>query len=212
MLKSIANINSNSGAENSGKNLYRKFFSSSIHRHEDVHDSLNISQGYRILKEFNLNLKKFRKNNRGLLEVQFDLSEVQFATLLDIENLTNLLKLDFDLKFAKTIPKFTASIFTKTHYSNKIDSILKINNISFLLDRINSLDVNSEINMSNTRALSNLMDGAYNGILSEFNLINSILVTAAKNTFNFDIKHVPLNTIDNEIILIQKITPIEQSD
>lgn len=211
MLKGVANINSNSGAENSSKNIYRRILTSGIIRHEDVHDSLNISQGYRILKEYDLNLKKFRKNSKGLLEIQFDLSEIQFATLMDIENLTNFLKFDFDLKFIKDSPKFSASLFTKTHYSDHIQNYLKINNITFLMERINSLDVSSEINISNTRALSNLMDGAYNGILSEFKLINSILVRAAKNTFNFDIKHDPLSDVDNELILIQKITPFNES-
>lgn len=211
MLKGIANINLNSGAENSSKNLYRKIFSSGVMHHEDIHDSLNISQGYRILKEYNLNLKKFRKNPQGLLEVKFNLSEIQFATLVDFENLTNFFKFNFNLQFATKTSNFSTSILTKTYYSKTIDDLLRINNITFLMDRINSLNVNSELSISNTRALSNLMDGAYNGILSEFKQINTILITAAKNTFNFDIKNHPLSDIDNELILIQSIIPINES-
>ncbi|MCZ7603240.1 MAG: hypothetical protein QY331_02545 [Melioribacteraceae bacterium] len=208
MLKSIANIKSSSGAENSGKNIYRKFMSSTILKHEDVHDSLNISQGYRIFRDYNFDLKRFRKNNTGLLEIIFDYSEIKFETLLNIENLTNFLRLDYELRFKEDNPQFAASVFTRTYYSEFIENQLRINNISFLMDRINTLGVGSEINISNTRALSNLLDGAYNGILNEFKTINSILITAAKNTFNLGIKHLPKNDAENELVLIQKITPL----
>lgn len=207
MLKGITNINSSSGAENSGKNVYRKFLSQGILRHEDVHDSLDISKGYRIFKEYSFDLKKFKKNKHGLLEIIFDFSDINFETFLNTENLTNYLQLDYDIKFMKDNPQFSASVFTRTYYSEIIDKYLRINNISFLMERISTLGIGSEINISNTLALSNLLDGAYNGILNEFKMINSILITAAKNTFNFGIKHLSRSEMENELVLIQKISP-----
>ena len=75
------------------------------------------------------------------------------------------------------------------------------------MSRIKSLNVGSEINLSNTRALSNLLDGVYNAVLSEFNIINSILVKATKNIFNISIKILPLSELENELLLIEKIIP-----
>jgi hypothetical protein len=80
----------------------------------------------------------------------------------------------------------------------------------FLLDRISSLKIDNEINIANTRALSNLLDGAYHGVLNEFKQINSILTTAAKNIFNFSIKKLPESELENEFIIIDKISPLNE--
>ncbi|HET53898.1 MAG TPA: hypothetical protein ENN33_01625 [Ignavibacteria bacterium] len=207
MLKGIENIKSGSGAENSSKNIYKKFLANSTLKQIDSHDSLNISKGYRILKEYNIDLKRFKKNEYGLLEIIFDLSAIEFSTLLNLDNLTNYIKLDYKLNLINEPDSFVVSISTRTYYSENIDNYLKINDIVYLMSRIKSLNVGNEINLSNTRALSNLLDGVYNAVLSEFNMINSILVKASKNIFNISIKMLPLSELENELLLIEKIMP-----
>lgn len=207
MLKGIENIKSGSGAENSSKNIYRKFITNSSLRQLDSHDSLNISHGYKILKEYNIDLKRFKKNESGLLEIRFDVSAIEFKTMLNLENLTNYIKLDYRLNFASDPVLFYLSLSTRTYYADNFEGYLNINDIVYLMSRVKSLNVGSEINLSNTRALSNLLDGVYNAVLSEFILINSILVKAAKNIFNIGIKMLPLSELENELLLIEKIIP-----
>lgn len=206
MLKGISNIDKSSGAEVSGKKLYRKYISIKNIRQNDAHDSLNISKGYRILRDYDIDLKRFRKNDHGLIEVKFELMKIEFGTQMSIENLTNLLKLDFEVNKSG----FSTSVLTRTLLDEHIEEFLKINNIEFLLERINALRIDSEINMANTRALSNLLDGAYHGVLNEFKQINSILTTAAKNIFNFSIKKMPPDDLENEFVIIDKISPINE--
>lgn len=208
MLKGISNIDKSSGAETSGKNLYRRYISIDNIRQNDAHDSLNISKGYRILRDYDIDLKRFRKNDHGLIEVKFELMKIEFGTQLNIENLTNLLKLEYEVNKAG----ISTSVLTRTLLNEHLEELLKLNNIEFILERINALRIDSEINMVNTKALSNLLDGAYNGVLNEFKQINSILTTAAKNIFNFSIKKLPPNDLENEFVIIDKITPINEQN
>lgn len=206
MLKGISNIDKSSSTENSGKNLYRKYISVDNIRQNDAHDSLNISKGYRILRDYDIDLKRFRKNDHGLIEVKFELMKIEFGTQMNTENLTNLIKLNYEVNKSGS----STSVLTRTLLNEQIEELLKISNIEFLLERINALRIESEINIANTRALSNLLDGAYHGVLNEFKQINSILTTAAKNIFNFSIKKLSPNDIENEFVIIDKISPINE--
>lgn len=209
MLKGVAHINLNSGHENSGKNVYRKFLKGANIKHEDIHDSINISQGYKILRDYNINLKKFRKNELGILEVKFTFDQIEFSTSLNIDSFTNFLKLNYDLIYIQEKPDFIVSVFTNSYFPEQLNNYLKINNIIYLMERIKSLGISSEINISNTYALSNLLDGIYRGTLEEFKHINSVLVSVVKNIFNLGIKFLPETTLENELLLIEKISPID---
>lgn len=206
MLKGISNIDKSTSAENSGRNLYRRNITIDNIRQTDAHDSLNISKGYRILRDYDIDLKRFKKNESGLIEIKFELLKIEFCTFLSPENLTNLLKFNYEVQNRN----FSTSVLTRTLLNEHYEELLKINNILFLLDRINSLKIDHEINLANTRALSNLLDGAYHGVLNEFKQINSVLTTAAKNIFNFSIKKLPSSELDNEFIIIDKISPLNE--
>lgn len=207
MLRAISNIKLKAGQEHTSNNGYKRMQMHNLIRENDVHDSLDISKGYRILKDYELQIRRFKKNQHGLLEIVFDFDIVEFNTKMNLDNLSTFLITDYLLKYCKTDPKFNLFLHTRTFIDEYVDSVMKIDDIKYLMDRINSLGVSSELNVSNTRALTNLLDGVYGGVMNEFRQINSILTSAVKNIFNLQLKNVSRDDKQNEIIIIEKIIP-----
>lgn len=207
MLKGISNIKQNGNPESSSRNVYKKYSMGGLIKENNAHDSLSISKGYKILRDYSLQIKKFRKNSAGLLEIVFDYDKLHFETELNLENISNFYSLDYSLKYNSIKPLFEISLLTRTFYCNIVESVLKVDDILFLMDRVNSLNVTSELNVSNTRALTNLLDNIYKGVLTEFKQINSVIASAALSIFNLTQKNSVDENENNELIILEKITP-----
>lgn len=210
MLKGISNIKQNGNPDNSSKNIYKKYSIGNLIKDNNVHDSFSISKGYKILRDYSLQIKKFKKNQAGFLKIIFDYGGIHFETDLNLENINNYYSLDYSLRYDLPQPNFEISLLTRTFYSGIVESILKVDNIRFLMDRVNSLNVTSELNVSNTRALTNLLDNIYKGVLVEFKQINSVLASAAINIFNLSQKNDISENENNELIILEKITPYNE--
>lgn len=211
MLKGIVNIKLKPESENSRRNYHGKFPSKYSIKHVESHDSLDISKGYRILRDYGINLKRFKRNESGILEVAFEYSSIEFTTNIDVEKLSALLELDYELNYIKPEPKFKVTLYSRTSYFDSFSNKLNIEGIQYFMSRVISLDVKGVLTLSNTRALSNILDGVYNKVLGEFGLINSILAAAAKNIFCINIKSLPQEDCENELIIIEKIMALDES-
>ncbi len=207
MLKAVSNIKLNSGTDNSSRNIYKKVSMNHLIRENDYHDSLDISRGYKILKEYGLQIRRFKKNETGHLEIVFDYDLIEFSTKMNLDDMSNYLSMDYLIHYLKPQPEFEIGLHTRTFFSEYVNSVIKTNDINFLMDRVKSLRVESEMNVSNTRALTNLLDNIYNGVLAEFRQINSILTSAAKNIFNLAVIKSVSEDTHNEIVIVEKILP-----
>jgi len=207
MLKSISNIKQNINSETSQRNIYKKYSLGGLIKDTNAHDSLSISKGYKILRDYSLQIKRFKKNESGILEIAFDYDSLHFETELNLENVTNYYSLDYTLRYNKPTSLFEISLLTRTFYSQIVENVLKVDDTLFLMDRVNSLNVTSELNVANTRALTNLLDNIYQGVLTEFRQMNSVIASAAQSIFNVTQKNSVNEDDNNELIILEKIKP-----
>ena len=207
MLKGIVHIDMNTNLSGSKK---KKFNSSYLNNSIDTYkeqDSLMLSEGVKALNRYNLSIKKFKKKENGLLELSFSLSDIEFSTAINLEDLSNYINLRYDLQNTDPGSKITSTLFTKTILEENPDTELSVSSIKYFLERVSSLDITSELNVTNTRALSNLLDNIYSKVLSEFKGLNSVLIFSISKIMNISISNHPVSELGNELILVEKIKP-----
>ena len=205
MLERVTNINLNSNLKKSeGRFKKDSYLKSVIHNYQE-HDALDFSKGLRELNNNNIKLNKFKKVENRII-ISFVYADIEFNTSISTESFSNYIQMSYELR-ASTQPMFSISISTKTILEESEGVTPSVKSIKFLLSRVGDLDIKSELNIMNTRALSNLFDNIYNSVLKEFRIINSILTRVVSDVMGMPILSYSEEELGNELILIDKIKP-----
>lgn len=207
MLERVLNINFNADLNNSKRGYKKDSYLKSAVRTYQEHDALNLSNGLKVLNKYNFKLNKLKQLDSKTVDLSFVYGDIEFKTIVDVDNLSNFVQMKYDIRFDANEPKFTLSLFTKTVFVDYTDLSSSVKSIKYLLERVDSLKVKSELNTINTRALTNLFDNIYNSVLSEFRFLNSVLTKVISDVMGISIHFNSENELGNELILIDKIKP-----
>lgn len=182
MLDKIKNIESGSDYRGPGsqfllnKNPNQRHFS----RGTELHDSVNISPALLFLNQINWKLKDFKHEVNERMFIDFIVSNIEFQTNIEIVSLNSLHSLNYNIikenkeeRNQKILAQLSVRLDRIDYERN--DLIVDFNTMHVFLERLFKLNVKTELNMGDSVALKNLLDGLMTGIKDEFDHVNSLL-------------------------------------
>ena len=208
MLHKISNIELSSDFNKSKKSTSKRRKSSGSLLHEVyVSDNLSISPAFRLLGKYNFVLQDY-KNEKEFYRVSFGYKEFSFVVEIHLISSNAYDDIIYTIVKEGKESKTLIKIITKTELKKLNAEKPAIKNLEYLFKRIESLNIDSELNFHNTKALSNLLDGIYSEIMEEFRDINSIIISFLEKFIDKKITSIVNKEFENELIIIEKLQPI----
>ncbi len=180
MLSRIINISTNPDFKQSRKSQgFGKYFSGSASHNTDIHDSVTLSPALLFLNEIKWHLKDINQTQSEKMMLVFLVLGLEFSTTIDLLNLNYLDKLEYDVlkerelngDFTKALARFSVKINPVNF--EEFDDIVLFKGFKSLFDRLFLLDMDCELNASESKVIHNLLDGINGEIRYEFDYINS---------------------------------------
>lgn len=182
MLDKIKNIESGSDYRGAGsqfllkKNPYQRHYS----RAAEVQDSVNISPALLFLNQINWKLKDFKHEANERMFIDFIVSNIEFQTNIEIVSLNSLHTLNYNIikenkrqNNEKILAQLSVRLDGVDYERN--DLIVDFNTMHVFLERLFRLNIQTELNMGDSMALKNLLDGLMTGLKDELDHVNSLL-------------------------------------
>ena len=180
MLNKIDNISAGSEYSKSTKPAgFGINAASAYNRRADVHDSVNISPALQFLNQVNWRLKEFKRIANEKLILNFIISNIEFRTTIDLENINLLNMLDFNLikeeNAAGSFPKIyidLSSVIGEINYNSE-PALINFSSMNVFFRRVVDLETKRELNRSDSYIFEELVNGISNGINNEFEQLNN---------------------------------------
>lgn len=180
MLSRIINISTNPDFKHSRKSQgFGKYFGGSSAHNTEIHDSVTLSPALLFLNEIKWHLKDINQTQNEKMMLGFLVSGFEFSTTLDLLNVNYLDKLEYDVLkerelnggFTKALARFSVKI-NPVNFEEFDDAAL-FKGFKSLFDRLFLLDMDCELNASESKVIHNLLDGLNEEIRYEFDYVNS---------------------------------------
>ncbi|MBZ0198453.1 MAG: hypothetical protein K8H86_01200 [Ignavibacteriaceae bacterium] len=213
MLGRITNISTNPDFKQSRKSQdFGKYFSGSHTHNTGIHDSVTLSPALLFLNEIKWHLKDINQTQSEKMLLVFQAASFEFSTTVDLININYLDKLEYDVLkerelndgFTKALARFSVKINPNSF--EELENIILFRGFNNLFDRLFLLDMDCELDASESKVIDNLLDGIDGEIRYEFNYINSGVLTFIEKLKGINIpRFKPLADENGNLVTLLKI-------
>lgn len=184
MLGRILNISTNPDLKQQRKSHgFGKYFAGGYSHRTDVHDSVTLSPALLYLNEKKWCLKEISQSPNEKMLLVFLVSGLEFSTTVDLLNISYIDRLKYDVlkereyngEKTKALAHFSTDV--NIHSFNEFDDIIEFKGFKIFFDRLFLLDMDCELNATESKVIHNLLDGIKDEIRYEFDYINSGILT-----------------------------------
>jgi len=212
MLGKIINISTNPDLRQPRKSHgFGKFFAGGYSHSTDVHDSVTLSPALLYLNEIKWQLKVINHSSNEKLMVVFIAAGLEFSTTIDMLDISYIDRLNYDVlkerehngEKTKALAHFSAKV--NYHGFDEFENVIEFKGFKIFFDRLFLLDMDCELNASESKAIDNLLDGINDRICDEFDYINSGILTFIEKLKGIKLPRLAFVTEQGNLVTLLKI-------
>ena len=161
------------------------------------------------LNQINWRLKEFKHTSNEKIFISFVVSQIEFKTSIEINNLDSLSGLNYSVsKHGEGMGKRSEAIgdlyvrLDKISYTEE-PRLINFSALNIFFQRIFSLNLHTELTRNDSKVINDLMDGIAGGIKNEFDYLNNFLFIFLDklNGIRASRKELPPAGEDNAVVI-----------
>ncbi|MEO8399385.1 MAG: hypothetical protein ABI550_06160 [Ignavibacteriaceae bacterium] len=180
MLDKIINITAGSDFKKSkGFGSNNKPLKKNPYNSFQFHDSIIFSPALQFLTKVEWKLKEIKHLTNGSIAISFTAAEIEFQTIIDIPNISNLKTLDYKVIKEEIIEeqKNKLLIEIQVKVEESLPGVIHFTSLEKLFKRLFILKIENQLTRDNSGVLNNLIEDLMTDLKKEFNIVNNHLFT-----------------------------------
>ena len=173
----------------------------------NINDSVNFSPAIQFLTRIEWQLKELSKTANEKLLITFCISELEFRVVIDLSILNKLTFITYEIQRDSSKSGDARTLIVLTSILNEIlydenNVFLELVALNRLFDRFEQLNINNELNGSDTETMSYLTENLSIQLQTEFEYINKFLFVFIEKLTDKKINAGIKNNTSNELMII----------
>lgn len=212
MLGRIINISTNPDFKQARKSAgFGKYLNGTYVHHSGAHDSVTLSPAVSFLNENKWLLKDIHQHPNDKMMLVLLIAGLEFSTTVDLLNINYLESLDYDVlkerhfngEITKALTRFSVKV--ESLQFEEFENIIAFKGLNNLFERLFLLDLNCELDASESKIINNLLEGLQKEIRGEFDYVNSGILTFIEKLKGIKVPHKYSPEEDGDNITLLKI-------